>query len=65
MAVTRDFVGHDLTSSDELWLAALESAQSTDVKVGARIGVDYAGDDWRDRHLRFWLDGNPSVSRVR
>jgi DNA-3-methyladenine glycosylase len=65
MAVTRDFVGHDLTSSDELWLAALESAQSTDVKVGARIGVDYAGDDWRDRHLRFWLDGNPSVSRLR
>ena len=63
MAVTRAFDAHDLTTDHELWLAfPPEGEQAPEVKVGARIGVDYAG-EWKDRPLRFWDAASPSVSR--
>jgi len=66
MAVTRTLDGHDLTTDDELWLAhPSEAWPATDVSAGPRIGVDYAGPGWADREWRFWLTGNPSVSRSR
>lgn len=66
MAVTRALDGHDLTTHDELWLAQpAEGWPVTDVSVGPRIGVDYAGPGWVDRPWRLWLTGNPSVSRSR
>jgi DNA-3-methyladenine glycosylase len=66
LAVTRALDGHDLTTDDQLWLAFPPAGEkSAEVKVGARIGVDYAGDGWKDRDLRFWIDGNAAVSRVR
>ena len=66
MAVTRALSAHDLTSGDELWLAAPSArTQSADIAVGTRIGVDYAGDGWAERPWRFWLTGNASVSRQR
>ena len=66
MAVTRALDGHDLTGHDELWLAQPgEGWPATDVSVGPRIGVDYAGPGWVERPWRFWLTGNASVSRSR
>ncbi len=66
MAITRAFVGHDLTAGAELWLAApTQVTSAADISVGTRIGVDYAGPGWADRPWRFWLTGNPSVSRSR
>lgn len=32
------------------------------IGCGPRIGVDYAG-TWRDAPLRFWIAGNPHISR--
>jgi len=64
LAVTREFDGHDLTTRDRLWLAMpVAGPGATEVSVGPRIGVDYATEDWRDRPWRFWIAGNPSVSR--
>jgi DNA-3-methyladenine glycosylase len=66
MAVTRAFDGHDLTTDDQLWLAyPPQDEELADVKVGTRIGVDYAGDDWKTRQLRFWVANSQSVSRTR
>ena len=62
MAVDRSLDGHDLTTGDELWLAAGEHGAGGRVASGRRIGVDYAG-EWADRPWRFWISGNPSVSR--
>lgn len=62
-AVDRQFDGHDLTAGEELWLAAAPAAAQEAVSSGTRVGVDYAGDGWADRPWRFWLAGNPSVSR--
>jgi DNA-3-methyladenine glycosylase len=63
LGITRAFDGHDLTSGDALWLAASPSTVSADVASGPRIGVEYAKDGWADRPWRFWLAGNPAVSR--
>ena len=63
MAVDRSFDSHDLTSGDRLWLAAGDGLLTSEaVATGPRIGVDYAG-EWAARPWRFWLAGNPSVSR--
>jgi len=62
LAVTRTLDGHDLTTGNDLWLEAGEAVAEESVAVGARIGVDYAG-EWAARPLRFWIAGNPSVSR--
>ncbi|MBA2544732.1 MAG: DNA-3-methyladenine glycosylase, partial [Deltaproteobacteria bacterium] len=36
-----------------------------DVASGPRVGVDFAGDDWKARPLRFWWRDHPSVSGAR
>lgn len=63
LAIDRTFDAHDLTAGVGLWLSegALEPAES--VASGPRVGVGYAGEGWADRPWRFWLAGNPSVSR--
>ena len=63
MAVDRSLDSHDLTLGAALWLARSEETVSDrGVAIGRRIGVDYAG-EWSDRPWRFWIKGNPSVSR--
>ena len=66
MAVTRAFNSHDLTTGEELWLAAAaDQPEAFEVEAGPRIGVDYAGPGWADRPWRFWIRGNKSVSKPR
>ena len=66
LAVTRAFDGADLVTGQDLWLAAPRpAAAAVEVATGARIGVDYAGEGWADRPWRFWIAGNPHVSRPR
>ena len=60
MGITRRQTGHDLCSAD-FYLAAGPPADFRIVKR-PRIGVDYAG-SWARRHLRFYIAGNPFVSR--
>jgi len=52
---------HDLTD-DELYIAAPARAPAVTIVRRPRVGVDYAG-AWARRHLRFYLRGNPFVSR--
>jgi DNA-3-methyladenine glycosylase len=62
MAVDRSLNAHDLTSGDELWLSAGDAVREDQIAAGNRIGVDYAG-EWANRPWRFWVSGNPSVSK--
>jgi len=39
------------------------AAPETRILKGPRIGVEYAK-HWAKRHLRFYLKGNPFVSRL-
>ena len=47
---------------DALYVARWKRIAAGAIKIGPRIGVDYAG-AWAARPLRFWIDGHPAVSR--
>ena len=61
MAIDKRLNGHDLLSED-LFIAEPERAGEIAIVKRPRIGVDYAR-HWAKRHLRFYIKGNPFVSR--
>ena len=60
MGIDKHLNGHDLTSRD--FYIADDGAAPASIVKRPRIGVDYAG-HWAKRLLRFYLRGNPYVSR--
>ncbi len=60
MKIDKRLNGHDLLS-DDFFVAESEAKKFSIVKR-PRIGVDYAK-HWARRHLRFYIKGNPCVSR--
>jgi len=61
MDIDKRLNGHDLLSAD-FYIAAPESAEPLAIVKRPRVGVDYAR-HWAKRHLRFYIKGNPFVSR--
>jgi DNA-3-methyladenine glycosylase len=61
MDIDRRLNAHDLLSND-FYIAAPDEAESFIIVKRPRIGVDYAK-HWAKRHLRFYIKGNPFVSR--
>lgn len=53
--------GHDMESAD-LFVAAMPESEAPGIAARPRIGVAYSG-VWADRLLRFYIKGNPFVSR--
>jgi DNA-3-methyladenine glycosylase len=66
LAIDRALDGADLRTGASLWIEAARSRALPDRRVGVspRIGVEYAG-DWAKRPLRFFVRGDPNVSRPR
>jgi DNA-3-methyladenine glycosylase len=61
MGIDRRLNAHDLLS-DNFFIAHPETAEKISIVKRPRIGVDYAR-HWAKRRLRFYLKGNPFVSR--
>jgi DNA-3-methyladenine glycosylase len=63
LGIDRRLNGHDLLS-DDLFIApsAAVEGEAPEIVVRPRVSVDYAG-EWAARPLRFYLSGNPHVSR--
>ena len=61
--IDRACTGLDLTAS-QLYLEDAEPVGDENVKIGPRIGVDYAG-AWAAHPWRFWIADSPHVSRRR
>lgn len=61
MGIDRRLNGHDLLS-DDFFIAAPETPEKFAIVKRPRIGVDYAR-HWAKRHLRFYVQGNPFVSK--
>jgi len=62
MQIDRRLNGHDLLS-DDFYVAAGPGHPPLRIARRPRIGVDYAG-HWARRLLRFYIRGNPFVSRA-
>jgi DNA-3-methyladenine glycosylase len=62
MRIDKWLNGHDLLS-DDFYIAAPPKADPFAILKGPRVGVDYAK-HWAKRHLRFYIKGNPFVSRA-
>lgn len=62
MGIDKRLNGHDLVS-DDFYIMAPEAQKRFAVVKRPRIGVDYAG-HWARRLLRFYVKGNPYVSRL-
>ena len=61
MGIDKRLNAHDLLS-DDFYIAASPMGKSFTIVKRPRIGVDYAR-HWARRHLRFYIKGNPFVSR--
>lgn len=62
LGVDKRYNGHDLVSGD-FHIEAPEPGGRISIVRRPRIGVDYAG-HWARRLLRFYIRGNPYVSRL-
>jgi DNA-3-methyladenine glycosylase len=63
LGIDRTCNGLDLTASN-LLLQPAPLIPDEDVRVGPRIGVDYAG-EWAAHPWRFWIADSPHNSRRR
>jgi len=61
MHVDKRMNGHDLLS-DDLYVAEPPARERFRIARAKRVGVDYAG-HWARRLLRFYIKGNPFLSR--
>lgn len=59
--IDRSLNGADLRG-DRLWLENYRTFSDSEISIGKRIGIDYAGDD-AHLPLRFWVKGSDFVSR--
>lgn len=62
MEIDKRLNAHDLLS-DNFYIAAASKTEPLVIVKRPRIGVAYAG-AWAKRHLRFYIRGNPFVSRL-
>jgi DNA-3-methyladenine glycosylase len=61
MKIDKRLNGQDLLS-DDFFIAESDKTENFSTVKRPRIGVDYAK-HWAKRHLRFYIKGNPFVSR--
>lgn len=61
LQITRaDTDKQDLTKSEHFWMEDAEDVPENDIVSCKRINVDHA-DDWKDKHLRFYILGDFAV----
>jgi DNA-3-methyladenine glycosylase len=61
LGLDRSYNGADLRG-EKVWLEPGRAVAPAEIAAGPRIGIDYAG-EYVDKPWRFWLRGNPFVSK--
>ena len=54
LRMDKTFYGESLIDSNRIWIE--DAHEVSNFKTAPRVGVDYAGDDWKNKHWRFILD---------
>jgi DNA-3-methyladenine glycosylase len=62
LRIDRTCSGVDLVTSSELFIEADLDVPDADVRIGPRVGVDYAA-EWAAHPWRYWVAGSAHVSR--
>jgi DNA-3-methyladenine glycosylase len=64
LGIDRTLTGYDLTTGPDLFFydPGTPAPGPDEIVARPRVGVDYAG-EWADRLLRFYIAGNPFVSK--
>jgi len=64
LKLDKSFYGEDLVKSKRIWLEDWAiKIKKAEIVASKRIGIDYAGKYWANKKWRFYIDGNPSVSK--
>jgi len=63
LGIDKTFNGWDLTAADTLWVEEFRPIAGERIAAGPRIGIQYARPADRQAPWRFWVRGNPHVSR--
>jgi len=53
IGIDKSYYGEDLTKSDRIWIE--ESGVTPVYKTGPRVGIDYAGELWKNKPWRYSL----------
>ena len=53
MKIDKSFNGESVVDSERIWVE--EGIDVTEIQSAGRIGIDYAGDYWKDMKWRFFL----------
>jgi DNA-3-methyladenine glycosylase len=54
LGIDKSFYGEDLTSSNRIWVE--DTGFLPSVKRGPRIGINYAGEYWKNKPWRFFIE---------
>jgi len=54
LGIDRSFYGEDLVTSGRIWIE--DQGVKPVFKTGTRIGIDYAGEFWKTKPWRYYLD---------
>lgn len=53
LGIDKSFYGEDLVTSDRIWIE--DAGLAPTIKTSPRIGIDYAGEYWKDRPWRYYI----------
>ena len=53
LKMDKSFYGENMEDSDLIWIE--DAPDSANFKTAPRVGIDYAGDEWKDKPWRFIL----------
>ena len=54
LGIGKSFYGEDLITSDRIWVE--DNGLRPSFKTGPRIGVDYAGENWKNKPWRYFIE---------
>lgn len=56
LQIDKSFYGEDIISSQRLWVESAEKLPEIKIKTTTRIGIDYAGEEYKNKPWRFVLE---------
>ena len=55
LLIDKSFYGEDITQSVRLWIEKKDIPSTMQILTGPRVGIDYAGEQWKNKSWRYML----------